>query len=100
MTSPAHREWGFVIDGQVCPAAGGATFPRISPHDESVICHVPDGGVEDVELAVAAAARAFRSWSQTDVRQRGRLLREGAAVLREHADELAMLDAIDVGNTY
>src|SRR3954449_12235507 len=100
MTSPADREWGLVIDGAASPSVSGATFPDISPHDESVSCQVPDGNADDVDRAVAAAAHAFASWSKTDVRHRGRLLRDGAALLREHADELAMLDAIDVGNTY
>ncbi len=70
-----------------------------NPHDESTLCEVPDGDAQDVDLAVAAAVRAFPGWASTDVRQRGRVMRECARILRAHADELAMLDAVDVGNT-
>lgn len=55
-------------------------------------------GTEDVERAVAAARAGFLVWRDVVPLERGRILREMAAILRLHADELAMLDAADSGN--
>lgn len=53
---------------------------------------------EDVDLAVQAAHTAFKSWRQTKPLDRAAALKRAAAILREHADELAMLDAANCGN--
>jgi 2-formylbenzoate dehydrogenase len=47
---------------------------------------------------VRAAADAAVSWRSVDVRERGRRLRALAEAIRAHADELALLDALDSGN--
>jgi acyl-CoA reductase-like NAD-dependent aldehyde dehydrogenase len=46
---------------------------------------------------VAAARRAFGPWRDTPPRERGRLLRQVAAKIRAHVDELAELEAREVG---
>jgi succinate-semialdehyde dehydrogenase/glutarate-semialdehyde dehydrogenase len=45
--------------------------------------------VEDVELAVATAKRAFAEWSKTDVEQRAAILAKAASLIDEQASELA-----------
>ena len=53
------KSWQHHIDGRwVTPSTGG-TFPVLDPSTEEVIAHVADGSPADVELAVAAARRAF-----------------------------------------
>ncbi len=47
------------IDGEARHAQTGATFACVSPIDGSVLAHVADCGADDVDLAVAAARRAF-----------------------------------------
>ena len=47
------------IDGKWVPALSGKTRETINPADKSVVAVMAEGGVKDVELAVAAAKRAF-----------------------------------------
>jgi betaine-aldehyde dehydrogenase len=56
------------------------------------------GDANDVGHAVAAASAAFAPWRDTPAQERAQRLRAAAALLREHADELAWLDALDTGN--
>jgi betaine-aldehyde dehydrogenase len=49
---------------------------------------------------VAAAKKAFAEWRNVPPLERARMLKRIAAVLREHAEELAMLDAADCGNPF
>ncbi len=55
-------------------------------------------GEADVDAAVAAARDGFRTWRTVAPLERARILRRIAAILREHADELALIDAANCGN--
>jgi betaine-aldehyde dehydrogenase len=69
-----------------------------NPADGSLLGHVAVAGAEHLDAAVAAARVAQREWALTRPLHRTRLMREAAAVVRAHADELALLDARDSGN--
>lgn len=60
-----NPEVNLYIDGKLTPAATGKTFANISPVTEASIGEVADAGPADVELAIAAARRAFdeTDWS-------------------------------------
>ena len=55
-------------------------------------------GEADVDAAVAAARRGFDAWRAVAPLERARILRAMAARVREHADELAWIDAANGGN--
>lgn len=86
------------IGGKFVPALDGATIDTINPHDGSVITQVAEAKAADVDLAVAAAARAFPAWSKMAAADRGRLLLKLADRIEECADELARLEALDSGH--
>lgn len=52
----------------------------------------------DVDAAVIAAKRGFAEWQSVLPSERARILRAVAATVRDHADELAMIDAANCGN--
>jgi 4-(gamma-glutamylamino)butanal dehydrogenase len=87
------------IDGEYRLAAEGRTFDCLSPIDGKLLVKVADSSAEDVNAAVAAARRAFdaRVWSGLNPRKRKAILLRWAASLREHADELALLETLDAG---
>ncbi|GAA0597688.1 aldehyde dehydrogenase [Caenispirillum bisanense] len=87
------------IDGRFVPALSGKTFDRISPRDGRVIAQVAEGDAADVDVAVASARRAFEkgSWSQMPPARRKRVLLALADKMREHRNELALLETLDMG---
>ena len=85
------------IGGSPQEAASGRRSVVTSPGDGREIATVPDSGAEDVGRAVAAAQRAFRTWSQTTPRQRQAALLALADILQAHDNELAELEALDAG---
>jgi betaine-aldehyde dehydrogenase len=85
------------IDGAPTDAASGRRSVVTSPGDGRQIATVPDSGADDVDRAVAAAQRAFATWSRTTPRQRQAALLALADVLQAHDDELAELEALDAG---
>ena len=97
-TTVAEREWGLVLAGRTRPASGGRTYDVECPATESSLATAPDATPDDVDAAVRAAADAASSWRHVDVRERSRRLLALAEVVRAHAEELALLDALDSGN--
>ncbi|WP_026122479.1 aldehyde dehydrogenase family protein [Nocardiopsis halotolerans] len=76
-----------------------ATFATVDPTTEEVLTRVPEAGPADVDAAVAAARTAFEapSWSSATPQERGRVLLRIADVVEAHREELATLDALDMG---
>ena len=91
-------ETRLFIDGRFVDAVDGATLDVINPFDGSVLAQVAEAKTADVDLAVAAAARAFPAWSRVPAAQRGALLGKLADAIEAHADELAVLEARDTGH--
>ncbi|WP_454827375.1 aldehyde dehydrogenase [Paraburkholderia xenovorans] len=87
------------IDGEYRDAEGGRTFDCLSPIDGKLLAKVADSGAADVDAAVSAARRAFDSgvWSGLNPRQRKAILLRWAASIREHMDEIALLETLDAG---
>jgi acyl-CoA reductase-like NAD-dependent aldehyde dehydrogenase len=95
-----NHEWKLIVGGNPTPALSGRTYDNWSPVSETVVCQLPDGGPEDVDAAVRAGRAAAEKWGKRPPRERARIVRALAAIVREHREELAALDAIDVGNAY
>ncbi|MEX3977632.1 aldehyde dehydrogenase [Paraburkholderia sp. EG287A] len=87
------------IDGAYRDAYSGRTFDCVSPIDGRVLASVADCGAADVDAAVGAARRAFDEgvWAGLNPRARKAVLLRWAALMREHLDELALLETLDAG---
>ena len=81
----------MLIGGDRRTAAHGDVIEVVNPATEQVVDTVPAGCADDVELAVATAQRALGPWSRTDVEKRAAILSRAAALIEEHAGELAAL---------
>ncbi|MEP7022546.1 MAG: aldehyde dehydrogenase family protein [Actinomycetota bacterium] len=89
--------WGAFIGGTFTGTQNAETFAVTEPATGKQLARVVSGGAELVNQAVAEARRAYPAWRDTSPRERGRLLRLVAAKIRAHADELAELEAREVG---
>ncbi|WP_233866306.1 aldehyde dehydrogenase [Paraburkholderia adhaesiva] len=87
------------IDGAYRDAYSGRTFDCVSPIDGRVLTAVADCGAADVDAAVAAARRSFDAqvWAGLNPRARKAILLRWAALMREHLDELSLLETLDAG---
>ena len=90
----------MVIGGETVDAADGQTFEVVNPATGRSIATAPQGGKVDVDKAVAAAQAAFeapKGWSSWAAGKRGRTLAKLAALVKEHTEELAQLEARNTG---
>ncbi|HKF85826.1 MAG TPA: aldehyde dehydrogenase [Candidatus Limnocylindrales bacterium] len=110
-TTPTHADWldraktlrpqtrPFIAGDYVTPLDGAPVGDR-SPRDGSVIAEIETAGARDVDKAVTAAREAFDDgrWADRSPVARKRILLRFAELVRTHADELALLESLDVGH--
>jgi aldehyde dehydrogenase (NAD+) len=88
----------LLIGGQWRAAAGGETLPLTNPSDGMLLAEIARGKSTDIDAAVAAAQAALDGdWGRLSAAERGRLMLRMSALVIEQADELARLEALDVG---
>jgi acyl-CoA reductase-like NAD-dependent aldehyde dehydrogenase len=89
---------GHVIGGRRVHSVDGASFESIDPSTEEVVARVARGGTAEVDAAVASSYEAFRGpWNDVTPAQRGSLLLRLADLVLAAKEELALLEATDVG---
>ncbi|MGA1599676.1 MAG: aldehyde dehydrogenase family protein [bacterium] len=79
-------------------SAARDTLELTNPSTGEVLGRIARGGPEEINRAVAAAERALESeWGQCSAVERGRLLTRLGRLVEERVDDLARLEALDVG---
>lgn len=97
----ARRTHRMLIDGAWTDAVDGRLLQVVNPADEALIAEVPAGGRADIDLAVAAARRAFDSgpWRTLRPSERQRQLLRLADLIEQNAQTLAEIESLDNGKS-
>ena len=91
-----HRK--MFVDGAWVDARSGRTMETRNPATGAVIATVPRGDRQDIELAVAAARRAFDGpWRRYKPYERQVLLLRIADLFEKHWEEISRSDTTDMG---
>ncbi len=90
---------GHLIDGRLQAAASGATMDSSDPGTGRPFAAFAAGDAEDVALAVQAATRGLAAWRRTAPAERCQVLGNAARLVRERAESLAFVEALDSGKT-
>jgi betaine-aldehyde dehydrogenase len=72
-------------------------FNVIEPATEKVLAELSEATVEDADKAVAKARAAFPAWRAVSPKDRANVMRRIALAVQDHAEELARLEARNVG---
>ncbi|MFI1564472.1 aldehyde dehydrogenase [Streptomyces sp. NPDC020490] len=92
-------ETRLFIDGAFTDAASGDRIPSVSPRDGAVLAEVQAAGEADVDRAVRCARAAFEDgrWRGLAPKERKRVLLRWAELVLRDAEELALLDTLEMG---
>jgi aldehyde dehydrogenase (NAD+) len=87
------------INGEWVDSVSGKTFDTLNPATEEILTSVAEGDKADIDLAVAAARKAFEEgpWKKTDARDRGKVLLKIMELIDKNREELALLETLDNG---
>ncbi|XP_013139148.1 PREDICTED: retinal dehydrogenase 1-like [Papilio polytes] len=98
--APEIKYTKLFIDNKWVDSVSGKTFDTYNPHDGSVIASIAGGDKADIDLAVAAARRAFQrnsEWRLLDTSQRGQLLFKFAELVERDAEYISQLETHNNG---
>jgi aldehyde dehydrogenase (NAD+) len=91
-------EGQILVDGSWREAAGGETIPVVNPSDGARFGRLARGTGADIDAAVEAARAALEGdWGRMAAFERGRILARLGQLILEQVDQLALLEARDVG---
>lgn len=87
------------INGEYKDAISGETFDTIDPATNKKLASVAQADVHDTKEAIDVAQRTFESgvWSNMSVDERAKILCRMSDLVLERADELALVETMDVG---
>ena len=87
------------INGQYVDCQGNSCITKCSPRDGKPIYEFPVGRANEIDDAVDCARKTFDEgvWRKQSVHQRKAVLQNLKALIEKNAEELALLDCIDVG---
>ena len=86
-----------LIAGQWVTPTGGGTLPLENPSTGAVIGEIARGQADDVDAAVAAQAARDGAWGRMPAVERGRILARLGRMVTERLEDLARIEACDVG---
>ena len=89
------------IDGAITETSDGGTFDSVNPATGETLCAVAHCTGADVDRAVAAARSRFNDgvWSRAAPEDRKEVMLKLSALIRENAEDLAVLESLDSGKT-
>jgi aldehyde dehydrogenase (NAD+) len=96
------KEKQFYINGQWQKASGSAEMEIINPATTDVLGSIPLASESELNQAVEAATNNFKSkkWRSMNMRKRAQLMRQIGQLVRDHHEELAILESLPNGKTY
>lgn len=87
----------LLIDGVWIEASERETQPVVNPATGRAVGVVPHATPADLDRALAAAERAFATWRHVNPRDRGRILKKAADLMRERQEDIARLATLEMG---
>jgi aldehyde dehydrogenase (NAD+) len=97
MQKPMDESYNLYIDGTWTAGKGGKTFTTSCPANGETLSTCIDASKEDVDDAVKAAWKAFKTWKDVSPQERSSMLLKIADLIDENAEKLALVETLDNG---
>ena len=91
------EQYDLFINGEFIKPDSKKYFKSINPATGEVIASISEANKKDVDLAVASARKAFKSWSKIQPKERAKYIFRIARMIQERAKEFAIIESIDGG---
>ena len=92
-----QERYKLFINGEWRDASDGQTVKTYSPVDGSLLAEVAEATKEDVDAAVSSAREAFKTWKNSTVKERAKILNQIANIIDANAELLATVETMDNG---
>jgi len=97
MSSAYDTKLALIIDGESLTAGDRDTHAVVNPATGATIAELPLATAADLDRALDAAARGFKTWRATSSDTRAAVLSAAARLMRERADRIATIATMEQG---
>ncbi|WP_415713175.1 aldehyde dehydrogenase family protein [Maridesulfovibrio sp.] len=97
MQKPIDKNYKLYVDGKWVDSKDGKTFKAYCPANGEELATCANASKEDVDMAVAAAQKAFKTWKDVSPQDRAAVLLKIADLIDEETEKLAMVETLDNG---
>lgn len=87
------------INGEWVESKSDQWLDVLNPATQEVLAQVPCATMDEMEAAINSAKEAFKTWKETPVSERARVMMRYAVLLKEHQEELAGIICEELGKT-
>ncbi len=94
------KEYKLFINGEYVSSSTNTLIDDINPTTGEAFAKIHMASAEDIEAAISAADRAFKSWSKTSPKERETILNKAADIFDSKQEEIRELLAIETGSTF
>ncbi|WP_320172416.1 aldehyde dehydrogenase family protein [Maridesulfovibrio sp.] len=97
MQKPIDQNYKLYVDGKWVDSKDGKTFKAYCPANGEELATCANASKEDVDMAVEAAQKAFKTWKDVSPQDRAGILLKIADLIDEETEKLAMVETLDNG---
>jgi acyl-CoA reductase-like NAD-dependent aldehyde dehydrogenase len=97
MQKPIDQNYKLYVDGKWVDSKDGKTFKAYCPANGEELATCANASKEDVDMAVDAAQKAFKTWKDVSPQDRAAVLLKIADLIDETTEKLAMVETLDNG---
>jgi succinate-semialdehyde dehydrogenase / glutarate-semialdehyde dehydrogenase len=94
-----YSNLALYIDGEWVSGGGRESEPVINPATEKPLATLPHASAADLDRALDAAERGFKTWRATAAFERARIMRKAADIFRQRLDAIARILTMEQGKT-
>jgi succinate-semialdehyde dehydrogenase/glutarate-semialdehyde dehydrogenase len=99
MAEAQYSPLQLLIDGQWLSGGGRESEPVINPATGETLAMLPHASKADLDAALEAAHKAFKTWRNVSANERSRMLRTAATTMRERVNQIATVLTLEEGKT-
>ena len=92
-----YEQLGLFIDGKFTPGSSGASSDVVNPSKDTVLAKLPHAKRPELDAALKAAERGFKTWKKVGPYERAKILRKAADLVRQRTDDIAKVLTLEQG---
>src|ERR1700683_3559966 len=89
----------MLLNGKFVDSQSGEWHDVVNPATQQVLAQVPFATDAEIDAAVASAKEAFKTWKNTPIAARARIMLKLQALVREHTSRIAQTLSAEQGKT-
>src|SRR5277367_775398 len=89
----------MLLDGKFIDSITGEWHDVINPATQEILAQVPFATDDEINAAIASAKQAFKTWKNTPLATRARIMLKLQALVREHMSRIAHTLSAEQGKT-